>query len=68
VIRDGWQETHLELPHARFAEGECDVQVRGGALDKGTTVVVKSIDGPMVFVVAAETAVAEPETPASGQE
>jgi len=39
---------------ARFAEGECDVQVRGGALDKGTTVVVKSIDGPMVFVVAAE--------------
>jgi len=42
--------------------------VVGGALDSGTTVVVKRIDGPMVFVVAAETAVAEPETPASGQE
>lgn len=53
---------------AHFPGGECDVQVVGGALDRGTVVVVKRIDGPMVFVVAAAPPGAPPETPVSGQE
>lgn len=53
---------------ATFPGGVCDVQVVGGALDRGATVVVKRIDGPMVFVIAAESAEAEPEPPPSGQE
>lgn len=36
---------------ARFANGECDVQVRGYVLERGTEVVVKRIDGPIIFVV-----------------
>ncbi len=37
---------------ARFAGGECDVQVRGGALERDDEVVVQQIDGPVIFVVA----------------
>lgn len=35
---------------ARFAGGECDVQVRGQPLERGATVVIQEIDGPIVFV------------------
>ena len=35
---------------ARFAGGECDVQVRGLALETGTPIVVEHIDGPNIFV------------------
>ena len=35
---------------ARFADGECDVQVLGGSLERAALVVVKRIDGPVVFV------------------
>lgn len=35
---------------ARFAGGECDVQVRGRPLERGARVRVEAIDGPMVFV------------------
>ena len=35
---------------ARFAGGECDVQVRGLALEIGAPVVVERIDGPIIFV------------------
>ena len=35
---------------ARFSGGECDVQVRGPALDAGAPVVVERIDGPVIFV------------------
>jgi membrane-bound ClpP family serine protease len=41
---------------ARFAGGECDVQVRGKTLERGAGVVVKEVDGPVVFVVAAQDA------------
>ena len=37
---------------ARFAGGECDVQVRGLALESGAPVVVERIDGPIVFVTS----------------
>jgi membrane-bound ClpP family serine protease len=37
---------------ARFAGGECDVQVRSGALDRGAPVQVRNIDGPVVYVDA----------------
>jgi len=37
---------------ARFADGECDVQVRSGALDRGARVLVRRIDGPVVYVDA----------------
>jgi len=40
---------------ARFAAGECDVQALAGSLTRGAAVVVKRIDGPVVFVVAAAT-------------
>lgn len=35
---------------ARFTDGECDVQVLGGSLERDAPVVVKRIDGPVVFV------------------
>ena len=35
---------------ARFPGGECDVQVRGGALEASDRVVVGEIDGAIVFV------------------
>jgi membrane-bound ClpP family serine protease len=35
---------------ARFAGGECDVQTRGRPLEKNTPIIVKQIDGPMIFV------------------
>jgi len=38
---------------ARFAGGECDVQVRGRALEPATEVVVERIDGPIIFVMPA---------------
>ncbi len=36
---------------ARFDGGECDVQSRSGALERGAQVRVERIDGPMVYVV-----------------
>lgn len=36
---------------ARFTDGQVDVQVRGGALDKGTFVRVIAIDGPIIHVI-----------------
>ena len=36
---------------ARFDGGECDVQVRGSALEPDARVIVKQIDGPAVVVV-----------------
>ena len=39
---------------ARFPGGECDVQSRHGPLQVGASVVVQSIDGPVVFVAADE--------------
>ncbi|MCY4607563.1 MAG: NfeD family protein [bacterium] len=38
---------------ARFAGGECDVQVQSGILGRGEKVVVLHIDGPIVFVAPA---------------
>lgn len=38
---------------ARFDGGECDVQVQGPPLEAQARVVVKRIDGPIVFVVPA---------------
>ena len=35
---------------ARFAGGECDVQVHGPVLERGAEVVVERIDGPIIFV------------------
>lgn len=35
---------------ARFAGGECDVQTRNLALERGAQVVVEQIDGPVIFV------------------
>lgn len=35
---------------ARFAGGECDVQVHGPVLEAGAEVVVEHIDGPIIFV------------------
>ena len=35
---------------ARFAGGECDVQVHGPVLETGAEVVVERIDGPIIFV------------------
>ena len=35
---------------ARFAGGECDVQVHGPVLEAGAEVVIERIDGPMIFV------------------
>jgi len=35
---------------ARFDGGECDVQVQGGSIERGAHVVVRRIDGPIVFV------------------
>lgn len=37
---------------ARFAGGECDVQVQGLPVEPDTKIVVKRIDGPIIFVVA----------------
>ncbi|NIR41144.1 MAG: hypothetical protein GWN79_25340, partial [Actinobacteria bacterium] len=37
---------------ARFSEGECDVQAQQGTLEAGTRVVVRRVDGPIVFVAA----------------
>jgi membrane-bound serine protease (ClpP class) len=39
---------------ARFAGGECDVQTRGRPLEKDTPVIVKQIDGPMIFVARSD--------------
>ena len=39
---------------ARFPGGECDVQVRGPALERDAPVVVQSIDGPIIFVSPAD--------------
>lgn len=36
---------------ARFEGGECDVQVQGRPLETNARVVVKRIDGPIIFVV-----------------
>ena len=41
---------------AKFPDGECDVQVQQGPLEAGTPVVVKRIDGPIVFVVPEKAA------------
>ena len=38
---------------ARFAGGECDVQVQSGSLGRGEKIVVLHIDGPIVFVAPA---------------
>lgn len=38
---------------ARFAGGECDVQVKNSSLGRGEKVVVLHIDGPIVFVAPA---------------
>ena len=38
---------------ARFAGGECDVQVQSGSLGRGEKVTVLRIDGPIVFVAPA---------------
>jgi membrane-bound serine protease (ClpP class) len=35
---------------ARFAGGECDVQTSGRPLERDARVVVKQIDGPIIFV------------------
>ena len=35
---------------ARFDGGECDVQVQGRPLETNAKVMVKRIDGPIVFV------------------
>lgn len=40
---------------ARFAGGECDVQVQGGTAERDARVVVRRIDGPIVFVAPAST-------------
>lgn len=37
---------------ARFPGGVCDVHVQGGALDAGTAIVVRRIDGPTITVTA----------------
>ena len=44
---------------ARFAGGECDVQAQSGALERDAAVIVKRIDGPIIFVAAREAAPAE---------
>ncbi|MDP6604521.1 MAG: hypothetical protein QGG17_10040 [Rhodospirillales bacterium] len=36
---------------ARFDGGECDVQVQGGTAERDARVVVRRVDGPIVFVV-----------------
>ena len=38
------------IGRARFAGGECDVQVHGPVLEAGAAVVVERIDGPIIFV------------------
>ncbi|MCB1743506.1 MAG: NfeD family protein [Gammaproteobacteria bacterium] len=38
---------------ARFAGGECDVQSQSGSLERGDPVVVRAVDGPIVFVTRA---------------
>lgn len=38
---------------ARFNGGECDVQAQSRSLEVNTTVIVKRIDGPIVFVAPA---------------
>ncbi len=37
---------------ARFAGGECDIQVHGPALEPGARVVVERIDGPIIHVTS----------------
>jgi membrane-bound ClpP family serine protease len=39
---------------ARFEGGECDVQAQSGALERDAAVVVKRIDGPIIFVAPRE--------------
>lgn len=46
---------------ARFAGGECDVQVVGGSLERGAPVQVQRIGGPVVYVVPIEPEEAEGE-------
>ena len=46
---------------AQFPGGACDVQARGGALERGAKVVVRKIDGPIVFVDEASSADARDE-------
>ena len=43
------------IGRARFEGGECDVQVRGPALESGAPIKVERIDGPIVFVASAQT-------------
>ena len=38
---------------ARFDGGECDVQVQGGTAERDARVVVRRVDGPIVFVAPA---------------
>ncbi len=38
---------------ARFESGECDVQVQGGTAERDERVVVRRVDGPIVFVAPA---------------
>jgi membrane-bound ClpP family serine protease len=40
---------------ARFDGGECDVQVQGGTAERHARVVVRRVDGPIVFVAPAPT-------------
>jgi membrane-bound ClpP family serine protease len=40
---------------ARFEQGECDVRTPSGSLERGETVVVTTISGPVVEVRAMET-------------
>jgi membrane-bound ClpP family serine protease len=44
----------LPSGRARFAGGECDIQVRSGSLEANAKVLVERIDGPIIFVTAAE--------------
>jgi membrane-bound serine protease (ClpP class) len=54
---------------ARFPGGDCDVQVQGGSLEKGSPIIVKRIDGPMVVVARAPAgAASEPDAPNGREE
>ena len=44
---------------ARFPGGECDVQARGYALERGASVVVKRIDGPIIFVAPVDAEISK---------
>jgi membrane-bound ClpP family serine protease len=44
---------------------EIDVHMRSGATDRGTAIVIKAIEGPVVFCLPAPTPVSESPTPTS---